>query len=96
MTTQAPYGAARSPAAAPSKNSATFDHCMVALAVFLVFTLASAASILVTLPEALDAVATPAFGAPWITAAAPANTHDQRHHPAARTTCAVNSSRRSR
>jgi hypothetical protein len=46
-----------------------FDYAVIGLAVALLATLASAAWILISLPEALDAVAAPAFGAPWITPA---------------------------
>ena len=50
----------------------TFDHLMVGLAGVLFLTVASCASILITLPEALDAVSSPAMGAPWMTVSAPA------------------------
>lgn len=67
-------------------NTARFGHCMAALATVVFVTFASAATILVTLPEALEAVATPAFGAPWITApAAP----ERRHDPAPQRACAA-------
>lgn len=70
MNTQEMYTLAGPQAGPRAESNATFDHCMLTLAAVLVLTLASAASILVTLPEALEAVATPAFGAPWITARA--------------------------
>ena len=41
---------------------------MLALAVVLLVMIFAAASILIALPEALETAATPAFGAPWITA----------------------------
>ena len=49
-------------------GKSSFDHVMVGLASVLFITVVTAGSILVTLPEALEKVATPAFGAPWITA----------------------------
>ena len=48
-----------------------FDSVMLGLATVLFATVTAAASILITLPEALEALAIPAFGAPWIT-----STHD--------------------
>ena len=56
-----------------SKFRAALDKCVFGLAAVLVATIMATASILITLPEALEAVATPAFGAPWITAPAPGN-----------------------
>ena len=53
-----------------TRSTARFDYTMFALAGVLFLTITAAASILLTLPEALETVAAPAFGAPWITAPA--------------------------
>ena len=65
------------------ENSARFEYTMLGLGTVLFLTVTSAASILITLPEALESVASPAFGAPWITAApnpgARSDVHAARH-----------------
>ena len=53
-------------------SSAAFDHLMLVLATLLMLTVTASASILITLPESLDAVSAPAFGAPWMTASSAA------------------------
>jgi hypothetical protein len=59
------HAAADNPRREPAQ---TFDHVMIGLAAVLLLAVGSAASILFTLPEALEALATPAMGAPWMTA----------------------------
>ncbi len=55
-----------------SGGKSGFDCFMFSIAVILLTAATTAVSILITLPEALEAAATPALGAPWITAAPPA------------------------
>ena len=65
--------ASSAPAPAEERDGNTaFDCVMLVLAAVLFLGIASAAWILVTLPEALDVVANPALGAPWMTSRAPA------------------------
>ena len=68
----------------------TFDQCMLGLAAVFVATITASASILITLPEALEAVSTPAFGAPWITAPVAPSASARRHEAARRHACAAN------
>jgi len=65
----------------PAASTAGFDYAMLALAAVLVLTVAVAAAILIILPEALDAVSSPAFGAPWITATATVAAARRRDNP---------------
>ena len=60
------------------KRTAILELTMLALAGTFLVTIGLAASILITLPEALETVATPAFGAPWITAPEPKDRDDRR------------------
>ena len=57
----------------PAPSTARFDYTMLGLAAVFLVTLTAAASILITLPEALEAVSAPAFGAPWITSSSHAS-----------------------
>lgn len=62
------------------EENARLTFTTLALAVVLFLSVALAASILLAMPEALEALSAPAFGAPWMTAPAP-ETH--------RTVCAA-------
>lgn len=88
MNTQAmPSSVTSESAARASSTHQTFDHLMLGLAGVLFIIVASAASILITLPEALDAVSSPAMGAPWMTVSAPEAAPARQAKNSARWSC---------
>ena len=57
------------PKADPTHRASNVPRCeyaLLGLASVVILAVTSAGSILITLPEALEAVSTPAFGAPWL------------------------------
>lgn len=79
MNTQPTQSADSAHPTAHVESTQTFDRSIAALAGVLFMTVASAAGVLMTLPEALDAVAGPAFTAPWPSASAAADVATVNH-----------------